>query len=198
MNDTRTQILNVAFDLFMRSNFKEVTIKDIVQRTGMSQGAFFHYFKTKEQLFEEIIDGITASATEVYSKLRRDSLYNFYHDYVDWFIGNVYGQYQGKEEGAQGLNYISLFFDALKHAPGFRERLLEVQHVELKAWKDMIDIARKTGEIKSAMDDELIAKVFVYSSDGVSMRNIFMQGSADDAKKLLLALWDGFYEALKA
>jgi len=44
MSDTKTHILMVSLKLFLQKNFKEVTMKEIVKETGLSKGAFYHYF----------------------------------------------------------------------------------------------------------------------------------------------------------
>ncbi len=56
MSDTKAHILMVSLKLFLQKNFKEVTMKEIVEETGLSKGAFYHYFESKEKLFYEIID----------------------------------------------------------------------------------------------------------------------------------------------
>ena len=55
MNSTKEHILKIALILFLQKSFKEVTMKEIVQKTGLSKGAFYHYFSSKEELFNEII-----------------------------------------------------------------------------------------------------------------------------------------------
>ena len=56
MNDSKEHILLASLNLFLQKNFKEVTIKEIVEITGLSKGAFYHYFQSKEQLFEEVME----------------------------------------------------------------------------------------------------------------------------------------------
>ena len=54
MNESKEHIITVASKLFLQKNFKEVTMKEIVDKTGLSKGAFYHYFESKEQLFLEV------------------------------------------------------------------------------------------------------------------------------------------------
>ena len=56
MNQTKEHIITVACELFLQKSFKEVTMKEIVKQTGLSKGAFYHYFESKEQLFQEVLD----------------------------------------------------------------------------------------------------------------------------------------------
>jgi AcrR family transcriptional regulator len=51
----RSEILAVALDLFIRKGYAATKISDIAQNVGMSVGLLFHYFKSKENLYEELI-----------------------------------------------------------------------------------------------------------------------------------------------
>lgn len=51
----REEILMAGLDLFIRKGFTATTIKDIAGQVGMSVGLLFHYFKSKEELYEELI-----------------------------------------------------------------------------------------------------------------------------------------------
>jgi len=51
----RDDILWAGLDLFIRKGFAATTIKDIAGQVGMSVGLLFHYFKSKEELYEELI-----------------------------------------------------------------------------------------------------------------------------------------------
>lgn len=197
MNNSREHILNVAFKLFMQKSFREVTMKEIVDKTGMSKGAFYHYFESKEQVFLELINNAFSSLNSYYSSLNTDSLYQFYHDYVDYFIKNLYPESKGEEGDSFSFNYFSLIFDALKLFPSFQGKLMEAQETELNLWKRIIHTAKDKEEIRSSMEDEQIARMFIFSSDGAGMRNILIKYGSKDTKKILLALWDSFYEMLK-
>ncbi len=55
MKDTKEHIIKTSLKLFARKSFKEVTLKEIVDETGLSKGAFYHYFESKEKVFEEVV-----------------------------------------------------------------------------------------------------------------------------------------------
>jgi TetR/AcrR family transcriptional regulator, transcriptional repressor for nem operon len=200
MINTRDHILNVSFNLFLQKSFKEVTLKEIVEKTGMSKGAFYHYFESKEQLFLEIINNAISSVVEVYKTLKKESLYQFYHDYLNTIsnISKLFPNNNSDNKEGLELNIFFLFFDAIKLFPHFHEKLHESMQAELNAWNEVVHIARSTGEIKSSMSDEQITKMFVYSADGVSMHNIITQKSREYVWNKLLELWDAFYQELKS
>lgn len=47
---TRRQILDTALELFRERGFEETTIRDIASRAGLSLGAAYYYFKSKEAI----------------------------------------------------------------------------------------------------------------------------------------------------
>jgi TetR/AcrR family transcriptional repressor of nem operon len=78
---TKDYILGVSLKLFLQKNFKEVTMKEIVNKTGLSKGAFYHYFESKEKLFYEVINNFFASVLNVdFNEYSKESLYQFYKD----------------------------------------------------------------------------------------------------------------------
>ena len=51
----RIKILETALDLFIRKGYGETKIADIAKATDMSMGLLFHYFSSKEALYETLI-----------------------------------------------------------------------------------------------------------------------------------------------
>ena len=51
----RNEILAVGLDLFIRKGFAATRIQDIAQAANISVGLMFHYFESKEKLYEELI-----------------------------------------------------------------------------------------------------------------------------------------------
>ena len=200
MADTRTHILMVSLKLFLQKNFKEVTMKEIVRETGMSKGAFYHYFESKEQLFYEIIEYFFSSILQYdFSTLPSDSLYEFYHAYVDQ-VNTLRYQLLASEE-AEGedflnLNFFALLFDAFKLFPEFRSNMEAYHQKETDAWITVISKARISGEISSPLTDKQIAQIFLFTSDGLTM-NLTMESNTMDLDSKLSSLWDNFYETLK-
>jgi len=199
MSDTKEHILNVSFSLFLQKNFKEVTMQEIIEKTGMSKGAFYHYFESKEQLLWEIINHFSSALVTDFSKLSKGSLYQFYNDYIKSFKDRIDSllQYQNGAKNGFNLNYYILIFDAMRLFPDYRKKMVEALEIEQKAWEEIVHLARDKGEIRSSMTDEQIAKMFIYTSDGVGMYNI-IKDTIENITNTLPILWDSLYKSLKA
>lgn len=51
----RSQILEAGLDLFIRKGYAATKVSDIAGAADMSMGLLFHYFSSKEELYEELI-----------------------------------------------------------------------------------------------------------------------------------------------
>lgn len=199
MSKTKEFILNTAFGLFLQKNFKEVTMKEIVDKTGLSKGAFYHYFSSKEELFREVIETVYFKNLVIdFNKIKADSLKEFYTRYLHYLLENFQKMRINLmlPESSVNINFITILFDAINLFPGFREKLMNVLQEELGAWTSIIKKARSNGEFDSPMTDEQIARVFIYSNDGISLR-LLLEGKLDQINSEMLTLWNNFYEELK-
>ena len=52
----RRQILDAAVDCFTREGFHRTTMQDIISAAGLSAGAIYGYFESKDQIIEAIAD----------------------------------------------------------------------------------------------------------------------------------------------
>ena len=60
----RIELLKIAEQVFMTKGFNETNISDILEVAGISKGAFYHYFKSKEELLEASIDYLMDDAID--------------------------------------------------------------------------------------------------------------------------------------
>lgn len=70
----RNQILMTALDLFVQKGFAATKITDIAQAAGMSMGLMFHYFESKEHLYEELVQRGLSKPQSVMSTDQNDPL----------------------------------------------------------------------------------------------------------------------------
>lgn len=51
---TRARLIEAAKEVFETDGFLDARISDITERAGLSYGAFYHYFDSKEEVFREV------------------------------------------------------------------------------------------------------------------------------------------------
>jgi AcrR family transcriptional regulator len=55
--ETQARILEAAVKQFSVSGFNKASVDDICEQAGISKGAFYHHFKTKQDVFLALLDG---------------------------------------------------------------------------------------------------------------------------------------------
>ncbi|BAZ28719.1 TetR family transcriptional regulator protein [Cylindrospermum sp. NIES-4074] len=54
----RKELLGKCFDLFAQKGYGSITMREIAQNLGVSTGTLYHYFPSKESLFEHLVEEI--------------------------------------------------------------------------------------------------------------------------------------------
>lgn len=65
---TKWRIFNVAMEIFQKKRFDEVTVNEICSTAGVSTGAFYHHYPSKEHLLlleYSLVDKLVWSSTDV-------------------------------------------------------------------------------------------------------------------------------------
>jgi AcrR family transcriptional regulator len=69
--ETVNFILDVAFRLFMEKGYEYTSIQDIIdQLGGLSKGAIYHHFKSKEDILVAVTDRMTAESNQMLADIR--------------------------------------------------------------------------------------------------------------------------------
>ena len=53
---TESRILEMAMRLFIEKGYEQTTLQDIADAIGMTRGAIYHHFKSKEDILEAVCD----------------------------------------------------------------------------------------------------------------------------------------------
>lgn len=67
--NTRQNILNTAFTHFLEHGFSGVSLRNIVKDAGLTTGAFYKYYPTKEALFDALIDPYVEELYRIYDSV---------------------------------------------------------------------------------------------------------------------------------
>ena len=70
--ETRKRIVDTAARLFMEKGYDHTSIQDIIDNLGgLTKGAIYHHFKSKEEIMGAVSDMIYSAATGEMEKVRR-------------------------------------------------------------------------------------------------------------------------------
>ncbi len=69
--ETVQLILDAAFRLFMEKGYERTSIQDIInQLGGLSKGAIYHHFKSKEDILVAVTDRMTSESNQMLAQIR--------------------------------------------------------------------------------------------------------------------------------
>ncbi len=151
----RTRILESAHRVFSQKGYREATMDEIAGGLGLSKPALYRYYKSKEELFREIL-GLFIDAT---AKALRESFKDSRFDPETFFrIIDKWGWTP------------NLFFSAASEAPRNR-KLRKIFSDGYKTAVDMVETfieeLKNRGIIKDGANSRLIAMGAIAIQDGL-------------------------------
>ena len=63
---TRERILDLAHELVLKQGYAATSLEQILEGAGVTKGAFFHHFKSKEELARALVDRYLAGEQQVF------------------------------------------------------------------------------------------------------------------------------------
>lgn len=77
MDDTKNKIISVASELFFIKGYDKTRIIDIINRLdGLTKGAIYHYFDSKEDIFNSVMNEIGKRNIIIFDKIKFDNKLN--------------------------------------------------------------------------------------------------------------------------
>lgn len=175
MNDSKEHILAIAFRLFFQKGYKEVTMNELVKESGLSKGAFYHYFSSKEELYKHSMEMFLTQFMDSYTiemdddlSLRQNlkNLYNRFNPIADEINTS-------SEEKVETLTNYLIFLQKMMRKSEFREKLHNYNtkyYDQLAGW---IKKAQDKGEIKPDLDAMVLTRHFTSLMKGIGVLNAF-------------------------
>lgn len=174
--ESKEHILSIAFKLFFQKGYKEVTMSDLVKESGLSKGAFYHYFSSKEELYNHsmemfinnFLDGFELQYDETMT-LRNNlkSLYKRFSPLQDHMNSAT-------QESADVLSNYMIFLQSLMRKPEFRQKLHDYNTNFYKQFDVWIKNAQSRGEIVSQLDSMLMARHLAALMKGIGTLYAFV------------------------
>jgi AcrR family transcriptional regulator len=84
---TRTEIVRVAFELFGRDGFENVSVEMICEAAGISRATFFNYFKQKELILNELAAARGEKLLRIVDEFRGSRRTLTLRDVIELFAG---------------------------------------------------------------------------------------------------------------
>ena len=71
--ERRAEIIKTARELFLTRDYEKTTMQDFMDHLGIAKGTIYHYFKSKEELLEAVVEDIVNEHVEKMQILMRET-----------------------------------------------------------------------------------------------------------------------------
>lgn len=185
MKNTKSLIIEKAFALFMTMSYKEVSLSVILKATGLSKGAFYHHFESKEALFEAVVDqfffGIASDggfepAPEMSFTENMDEFLLQKEKAFAWFASQL-GVNQSE------INFFMFIMEAIRHLPNVKHKVELFMQQEKVQLERIVTMALQKGELKGGTNISTVASMLQAAFDGLEMHGVLLRKSTETTQK---------------
>ena len=156
---TRELIIDASYALFADKGFKQVTMKDVCEITGMSRGGLYSHFSGTDKLFEAVLETITEKSDMDFKKEIDKGTSAMM--ILEKALADMEKEMMHPEDSLS----IALYEYAETVNTDVMERLN--RNAEEK-WRMLIRYGIKRGEFQNVNVDEIVS-VILYSYQGIRM-----------------------------
>ena len=171
MKDRKEYIVGKAFDVFMSKGYDSTSITVLQKELGMSRGAMYRYFKSKEELFFEVIDRYVFGLIDRFKpKTADDTTLAGLIEYLYRYNKRLFTYFDKQNIETRFLNFTALVIQAAKHYPGFTEKMKIVNDESIDLWRKAIINSIAKNEIREDVNVDILAGLF--SAGSKNMKDI--------------------------
>jgi AcrR family transcriptional regulator len=152
----RTEIMDAAYQCFVKKGFHNTTMQDIYDTTSLSPGAVYNYFSSKEDIVvaavQEFNDWTMSVLESLISQNLNESLINIAKF---WLLG-IRQTTSNKDMSAQ----LEFYAEATRNSK-IRDVILQGQETTHKKLIEIIKHGQLTGTFNTKLDPQSTARVIV-------------------------------------
>lgn len=177
--ETQKFICQEAYKLFAKRGYKDVTMQDICEKTGLSRGGLYRHFNSTKDIFLEIINkSLNSQQDEFQSKIEANIP-------ASHILDEVLKRYE--KEMIDSKNSLSLAIYEFFSNPEISKSVNSISKqysISKEMWIALIEYGQKTGEFKNVEPEE-IYNLIVFSYQGVRMYSRLMKITPDIPAKII-------------
>ena len=171
--ETRNHILEAATQLFSKTGYDATGVADICQAAGVSKGAFYHHFPTKQAVFMELLNTYL-NGIETGFNLMRQEVQDVPQAILQMasLVGSLF------QTADIHLPIFLEFWTQANHDPLIWEAAIAPYHRYQSYFAKMIQEGIDEGSLQP-VDAQLAARVLVSLALGMLMQSLFDPISTD-------------------
>lgn len=165
---TRQKIKEKTVLLFAEKGFKEVTMKDICEVTGLSRGGLYCHYESTQQIFQEIIEDLMNRQENSFEEQIRQNLP------AVTILDDTLEKYREEMLDSQSSLSVAIYEYFSQKETTDKTNSLYAQYLASKrAWEKLLQYGIERREFHQ-VDISAIIDLFIFSYQGVRMYSRLM------------------------
>ena len=171
-NNKKDLIMSAALKVMTKKGYYSSTMDDIVLESGMSKGAIYHYYKSKKEVYLELIVYLESKYTDMFATVNKEStsakklkkLFTIWSDQL--------------EKEPDFFQSFSIFQSMSRHDKDFKQAMQRMYNRFQKFIELIIIEGIKSKEFKK-IDPKTSALSLILNLDGISWFSLFESKNLD-------------------
>ena len=154
--------------LFVKREFKDVTMKDICEATQLSRGGLYLHYGSTRQIFAEIIDDLMGCQEDEFSEKISNNIS------AKTILTDVLERYEREMKDSQGALSVAIYEFFSSENASENNALAKQYQKSRVMWRQLLEYGIERGEF-NAVDVDAVFDLIVFSYQGVRMYSTLMQ-----------------------
>lgn len=178
-NKTKADIRKAAYGLFAAKGFKQVTMKDICEATGLSRGGLYRHYEGTGLIFLEILQELMQMQEDEFASKIQQNIP------APVILREVLTRYE--KEMPDGKNSLSIAIYEFYSSPENQDGVtfLEMQYENSwQMWRRLLQYGMERGEFRQ-VDAKAVFDLLIFAYQGVRMYSCLMPISQEIPKGIM-------------
>lgn len=168
--DLQTQrILEAAKTCFVRHGFQGASMHQICAEAGMSPGALYRYFASKEAIIEAITDQHRRDDAELYARMLSNP------DVIDGVVQTALAHVRQVHERRMAPLFAEIRAESMRNPVIERCCMLNMETIRVQ-FRDYLRAATERGEIDPLVDLDTLMAALMAIGEGLALNDLLSQG----------------------
>jgi AcrR family transcriptional regulator len=166
-------ILDTAEELIRQQGCRQTTMQDIIEHSGLSKGAIYHYVSGKDELFGLILESKVELMNDQFVSVVSQSAAKDATDPTRFAVENMSNQ----TEDQKVFNSIFIYLLGQINNPKIAEILQKLYRFSVQTATKWIETGQKAGAIPETIDANKMASIFMVFNYGLRVENLVNDSS---------------------
>ena len=183
--DTKLRIIKASRSLFSTHGCDSTTLDEIITASGITKGAFYHYFKSKGSLCETIVDEVIADYRKLTQSIDAEA-----EPIVQ--LLEMIGKLEELNASGEWVNcrlIVRISADSHESYPELQNKLRDFWQWYTRFFEDLIARCIEAGQLSKRLDAETQTRLLMSMLAGnITLQRIAPEQTTENPAKKLLEL----------